>query len=243
MLHDLDQTLENLIYTEGKLNKKEIDISFEQPTSEWSARLSRPTLNFWCFDLRENVKLRTMDRQYTRNGTTAKTTFPPRRMDLSYLVTAWARKVEDEHQLLWRALAVLKRFTNLVPAECEGILRYQTRDIPLTVADMTDNPINLVDLWSVMDNQMRLGFITVATVELDTEIGFEGPLVLEAFIRVGTAADPTRRHPELDGEYVEIQHKGDLERFEKTGEKKISTTYVKKHHEPEEDAEGDEKEE
>ncbi len=191
MLHDLDQTFEKILITEGKLSPRDIDIAFEQPTREWSSRLSRPTLNCWCFDLRENLKLRTMEMRVTPNGNRARTTVPPRRFDLTYLVTAWARKIEDEHQLLWRALGTLKRFSVLEPDECEGALRYQTHDIPLLVGDMSANPVNLVDLWSVLDNEMRLGFVVTATVEMDTELGFEGPLVLEATIRVGQSEDPT----------------------------------------------------
>ena len=115
MLHDLDKTLETLVRTEGNLNRSEIDVDFDQPTSEWSARLGRPTLNMFCYDVRENVKLRMMDRTVTRNGARATTDIPPRRMDVSYLVTAWARKVEDEHQVLWRALAALKKYFSLEP--------------------------------------------------------------------------------------------------------------------------------
>ena len=40
MLHDLDRTIENILVERGKLTKGEIDIAFEQPTSEWSATLS-----------------------------------------------------------------------------------------------------------------------------------------------------------------------------------------------------------
>lgn len=237
MIQDLDQTLENLIRKEGKLNKSDIDIAFEQPTSEWSARLSRPTVNFFCYDLRENLKLRTMDRTVTRNGTHGFSAFPPRRVDLSYLITAWARKVEDEHQLLWRALAALKKHTDLMPSECEGLLRHQTRNIPIKVAEMGENPVNLVDLWGVLDNQMRLGFVMVTTVELDTEIGFEAPLVLEADIRVGRMYEPEleTRNPELTGTYLEMKHTGDRELFDETGEKKITTHYIEKHAEPQED--------
>jgi len=233
MLHDLDRTLENLIIEKGKINRNEIEISFEQPTGEWSARLSRPTINLWCYDLRENIKLRTMNRQYERVDKMAKSTFPPRRIDLSYLVTSWARKVEDEHQLLWRALAVLKRFSDLKPRDCEGELRYQTRDIPLFVANVTEAMPNMVDLWSVLDNQMRLGFILTATVELDTEIGFESPLVLESTIRVGQlshshAQDQDAADSEYTGEYIEIHHEGDYESFDKTGERNITTRRVVK---------------
>ena len=112
-------------------------------------------------------------------------------MDLIYLVTAWARKVEDEHRLFWRALSVLKPITQISPAQCEGALRYQTLDIPITVADMSACPVSLVDLWGVMDNQMHLGFTLQATVELDTLFVQEVPLVLEATIYTGQAELPS----------------------------------------------------
>jgi Pvc16 N-terminal domain len=190
MLHDLDKTLEKLIMREGNIPNGEIDVLFDPPTGEWASRLSRPTLNCWCFDLRENLKLRSVDRSMERmNGNMSRMTFAPRRIDLMYLVTAWTRKAEDEHQLLWRALAVLKRFTTLEPKNCEGDLRYLTLPIPLTVADMTTANVNLVDLWSVLENQMHLGFTVMATVELDTKVTFETPLVLEATLRVGEPGD------------------------------------------------------
>jgi hypothetical protein len=206
MLHDLDSTLEKLLINEGKINKSEIDIAFEQPTGEWSARLSRPTLNMYCYDLRENIKLRSMEHSMNRDmpANNSRTTVAPRRMNVSYLVTAWARKIQDEHQLLWRALATLKRYSFLDPQACEGLLRYQTYRIPLTVADLTDHPVNITDLWSVMDNQMRLGFIVVATVELDTELSIESPLVLEGTIRIGQSERPETKT--LSVKDVELKH-------------------------------------
>jgi hypothetical protein len=150
-----------------------------------------------------------MERTVTRdhNHHRAHTSFPPRRINITYLVTAWARKVEDEHQLLWRALAALKATPKVAPEECEGFLRYQQHDIPLLVADMSDQPTNLVDLWGVLDNQMRVGFTLIATVELDTEIGFEAPLVLEAAFKVGQSESPPDEL--LTALDVEIQHRAD----------------------------------
>jgi hypothetical protein len=207
MLHDFDKTLEKLLLQQGNLS--DIEISFEQPTREWSGRLNRPTLNCFCFDLRENLKLRNMEMQTTVNGNRARTAFPARRMDLAYLVTAWARKIEDEHQLLWRALSVLKRYSQLMPEDCVGGLRSQNYPIPFTVADMSSSTTNMVDLWSVMDNQMRLGFFVLATVELDTGVGFEGPLVLEAFVRVGEANRPSSRKFSRQPEEIHITPKSD----------------------------------
>ncbi len=193
MLPDLNKTIEKLLIQRGNLTPNQIDISFEQPNGQWSARLSRPTISCWCFDLRENLKLRNTSLNTTRNGDQGMRALPARRMDLTYLITAWAGKIEDEQQLLWRALAALKRVSSLSPNECEGMMRYQTRDVPLLVADTSNTSINLVDLWGVLDNQMRLGFTLIATVELDLELSIEAPLVLEATIRLGSSDDPTQR--------------------------------------------------
>jgi hypothetical protein len=189
MIHDLDKTLENLIRRVGKV-PEDIEINFDQPNREWSSRLSRPTLNLYAFDMRENLKLRpNMQRQVVANGNMGRTDFPVRRMDISYLVTAWARRIEDEHQLAWRALAVLKRVPQLDPRTCEGDLRMQSRPIPITAADMSETSHNVLDLWGVLDNQLRLGFLLGVTLELDIHDSLEAPLVLEASIRVGQTPD------------------------------------------------------
>ncbi len=190
MLHDFDKTLEKIIYTEGKIPKSDVDIAFDAPDGEWSSRLSKPTINCWCFDVRENLKLRATERQVTVNGQRADVKMPLRRFDLTYLVTAWARKIEDEHQLLWRALAALKRTTSIKARDGEGSLRYLQFDIPLLVATPSDHPVNLVDLWGVLNNVMRVGFTVVATLEMEVFPAIDTPLVLEARARVGFAENP-----------------------------------------------------
>lgn len=193
MLDDLDKTLETVLRDRGGIGQ-DIEIAFDQPNREWASRLSRPTLNMFAFDLRENQKLRNIEREAAFNGNMAKFSIPPRRMDVSYLVTAWTRKIEDEHRLLWRALATLKRFSYLMPADTEGALRYSRVDIPLLVAETSPNmTTNLVDLWSVLDNQLHIGFTVVATIELDTAFEDEAPLVLEATIRPVQSDRPQER--------------------------------------------------
>jgi len=194
MIHDLDLSLEKIIYEQGKINRNEIDISFEIPTGDWSARLSRPTIDLWCFDLRENTKLRNSDitGAIARGERTARMTAPPRRYDLCYLVTAWVRKVEDEHQLLWRALASLIQVPVLVTDMGVGGVRDQPFDIPLKVANMPEFQISITDLWNVANNQMRLGFTLMATVALDIAREIEVPLVLEKSLELGQTEDPTQ---------------------------------------------------
>jgi hypothetical protein len=191
MIHDLDKTLENVLYNKGNLSRTDIDVAFDTPDREWSSRLSRPTISCWAFDLRENMKLRSLERSINRNGNMTTTTYPSIRIDITYLVTAWARKMEDEHQLLWRAMSALKNTPIMKPSETEGDLRYARKDIALLVATPSDHPVNLVDLWGVVDNVMHMGFTAVATLELDILPSFEAPLVLEQHLRVGQSPDPT----------------------------------------------------
>ena len=43
MFHDLDEVLRQLLIEEIPIKNGEVDIEFDQPSREWSARLSRPT--------------------------------------------------------------------------------------------------------------------------------------------------------------------------------------------------------
>ena len=58
MIDDLDDALRDLLIREMPIKNNEIDISFGQPNKEWSSRLSRPTLNLYLHDIRENPTLR-----------------------------------------------------------------------------------------------------------------------------------------------------------------------------------------
>jgi hypothetical protein len=177
MIPDLDKTVEKILYANGGFSRNDIDVSFDTPDREWSSRLSRPTISCWAFDLRENMKLRSLERQVSRNGNNTSTLYPSYRMDVTYLVTAWARKMEDEHRLLWRALAALKRAPVLKPRDCEGEIRYQQHDVLMLTATPSDHPVNMVDLWGVVDNVMHMGFTLCATLELERDFVFNAPAV------------------------------------------------------------------
>jgi hypothetical protein len=191
MIPDLDKTIEKILYANGGFSRNDIDVSFDTPDREWSSRLSRPSINCWAFDLRENMKLRSLERQVSRNGTNTTTLYPSYRMDVTYLITAWARKMEDEHRLLWRALAALKRAPLLKPRDCEGELRYQQHDVLMLTATPSDHPTNMVDLWGVVDNVMHMGFTLCATLELERDFVFTAPAVSgPAIISTGFSDNP-----------------------------------------------------
>ena len=58
MFADLDESIRQLLVQHVPLDPSEIEISFDTPDREWSGRLTRPTINCFLYDVRENMKLR-----------------------------------------------------------------------------------------------------------------------------------------------------------------------------------------
>ncbi len=97
-------------------------VSFEAPTRDWAARRNAPTLNAYLYDIRENVARRERGAIAERDERQVVVrSQPPRWFRLSYLVTAWTSRPEDEHRLLSAALGLLSREI-LPPAALTGAL-------------------------------------------------------------------------------------------------------------------------
>lgn len=178
MIEDLDEALRELLIREIPIKNGEVEITFEQPKREWSSRLSRPTLNMFLYDLHENTKLRPqMDWQVTNRGNGKATQQrPPMRVDLHYMITAWATEAEDEHRLLTRSLMALARY-NTLPAD---ILPESLQDQPTAIIVEVAQPHalqNATDIWSVLDNEMRPAIACTITLTLSPYAPVTGPLV------------------------------------------------------------------
>ncbi len=175
MFADLDETIRQLLIKGVPLDLSEVDISFDAPDREWSGRLSRPTINCFLYDVRENLDLRATDFEQlnatTKNGkaaTAAKRL--PARIDATYQITIWARAPEDEHHLLWRVLAVLYR-TPVIPDELlQGGLKNQIYPTPARVAQPNQARANPAELWQSIDNRIRPALSYTVTLPLDPEI-------------------------------------------------------------------------
>jgi len=187
MIQDVDDTLKQILVTRGKMDETAIDISFDQPTGEWGGSLTRPTLNCYLYDVRENVELRSRDFRIERDMQTGQTrrVTDPLRVDLSYIITAWTRNIRDEHALLSRVLATLAPIRAIRPAEAEEALHNQPYDMPTKVALPSEAIRNLPDLWGVMENQLRPGINFVITIAIDLNEVRVAPMVLTAQFDVG----------------------------------------------------------
>jgi hypothetical protein len=164
VIADVDEVLRRLITREINIQGNDVDIAFDQPKREWSSRLSKPTLNLFLFDIRENLRLRGAEqfRTVSRSDGTSEVKRNPVRIDLRYLLTSWVKDAEDEHLLLSSAMIGLLR-NPFIP---EDILP----SIPVEVATFPPEigPVDKYsEIWGVLDNEMRPGILVTVTISMD----------------------------------------------------------------------------
>ena len=165
MINDVDDTLKELLATKTPLDPGAIEITFERPDKQWSAGVSKPTVNLFLYDVRENHELRDQQRFVTRNGDAGAETPPPVRVDLTYVITAWTSEVSDEHQLLGRILTTLLRFP-LLPADVlKGSMQNQAFPLRAWIAQPERMP-NPWEFWGHVDHGMKASLCFVLTTSL-----------------------------------------------------------------------------
>ncbi len=197
MIKTLDETIKKLILDKGSFNVGDVDIRFDQPTRDWAAGLTKPAINCYLYDIRENRELRNREWIVERepNGQSKKR-IAPLRVDLSYLITAWTTEVEDEHAVLWRVLVALSSVPVLPDSLLKGKLAEQPYPITTQTAQVSEAMRNLSDLWNVMENELKPAINYTVTLAVDREYVFSGPMVFTKRI------DLTQRGVEMEAESV-----------------------------------------
>jgi hypothetical protein len=168
MFNDVDDTLKQLLVTKVPIDTTAIDIKFDMPNKDWSAQVSKPTLNLFLFDVRENHELRSNQRFVTRDDTTGLATEArdPVRVDLTYLITAWTTDIADEHQLLGRVLAALLQFPVLPDDVLKGAMQVQPYPMRAWIAQPERLP-NPWEFWGHMEHGMKAALNFVLTTSLE----------------------------------------------------------------------------
>lgn len=188
MIQDVDETLRALIKREA-LNGSQVEIAFDAPTRDWSARRNAPTINLYLYDIREDMARRDAALGPVRSpeGYVTGHAMSPRRYKLSYLLTAWTQRPEDEHRLLSACLASLIRHDALGPAEMEGALAEQTLPVYITVAMPLGPDRSIADVWSAMGGEMKPSLDVVVTTPfvVSREIAAGAPVREQPRISVG----------------------------------------------------------
>ena len=195
MFQDVDETIRQLLIRDIPIKNNEVDISFDQPKREWSARLNRPTINFFLHNIHENVQLRHSQEwiiNKNKDGTVTQRRIPVR-LDLHYLITAWATEPEDEHSLLSRTLMALLRQPYLPEELLPEALQDQPKPIRMLVAQQEETLRSLADIWSTLDNEVRAGLTLIVTITMDPYSPLITPLVRTVEIRIGQSHAPELR--------------------------------------------------
>lgn len=205
MLEDLDETIRQLLVAEMPIKNGDVDIKFHQPKREWSSRLTRPTINLFMYDLRENVALRRHQWEnigHNGNGSAAQHVArmkrTPFRLDCHYMLTVWATEPEDEHQLLSSAMLALFRCPTLTKERLVGSLQNQPYEIQARLA-AHDKLTNPAEVWGALDNEIRPSISYIVTVAFDPWTEQEIPLTTTFTVRTGQSSRPEIERLNDDG--------------------------------------------
>jgi Pvc16 N-terminal domain len=156
MIQDVDESLRGLIRREA-LDGTDVEVVLDAPTREWSARRNAPTLDLYLYDIREDLRRREngLIDVVADDGRVTQRVKPPRWYKLSYLVTAWTQRPEDEHRLLAAVLACFASHDHLPEDTLAGQLAGRSLLVPVTVALPPPEDRALSDVWSALGGELK----------------------------------------------------------------------------------------
>ncbi|MGH9283860.1 MAG: DUF4255 domain-containing protein, partial [Acidimicrobiales bacterium] len=182
VIHDVDESLRRLLRRDA-LNGSDVEVAFDAPTKEWAASRNTPSVDVYLYDIRENLRRREVMYEEVRDddGRVLVRRPPPRRFDLSYLLTAWTQRPEDEHRLLAACLGCFLRYEVLPQDLLAGALADQEWPAHVHIALPPAEDRNMSDVWSALGGELKPSLDLVTTVAIDSR-GLEpvAPLVTEA---------------------------------------------------------------
>jgi hypothetical protein len=156
MIHEVDEALRELVRNRV-LPGSDVEVAFEAPTKDWAARRNAPTVNIYLYDIREDLRKRSrgMINSYDDQGKVEARHLPPRHIKLSYLLTAWTQRPEDEHRLLSALLTNLLSYEEMPPELLTGSLATIGRPVPVTVALPPPEDRSFADVWTALGGELK----------------------------------------------------------------------------------------
>lgn len=181
MIQDVDESLRALVRRDA-LSGNGVEIAFDAPTREWVAKRNAPVVDLYLYDIREDTTRRDVQWEAVRDetGRVTERRPPPRRFRLSYLLTAWTQRPEDEHRLLSAMLTCFVSNEYLPMDLLSGSLADAPVPVYLTVALPPAEDRSIADVWTAMGGELKPSLDLVVTAPLVIRRSREvGPPVLE----------------------------------------------------------------
>lgn len=169
----VDTGLERMLRAALPLPEEIGDVTFDAPTNNWSAQLSRVTVNLFLYDIgRSTQPSRSPVTRLAADGRSERRR-PQPMVELGYLVSAWAGSPRDEHQLLGDVASVLA-VRETLPAE---LLPAPLSSVAQLSFDA--DPHNRTrEIWSSLGGQLKASFLLRVAVAADSyEWADEAPAV------------------------------------------------------------------
>ncbi|HEV2784629.1 MAG TPA: DUF4255 domain-containing protein [Actinophytocola sp.] len=194
MIHEVDQALRRLVRDEA-LSGSDVEVAFEAPTKEWAARRNAPTVNVYLYDVREDLRRRQRGllNEYTDGAVTARY-LPPRHYKLSYLVTAWTQRPEDEHRLLSSLLIGFLRYEAVPPDLLSGSLAELGLPVPMTVALPPPEDRAFADVWTALGGELKPSLDLVVSAPVESGRTFPAGPPVEEGVALDVGGDERVRH-------------------------------------------------
>lgn len=204
MIHEVDESLRLLMRSEA-LQGADIDILFETPTKEWASRRNTPTIDVFLYDIREDVGRREEGVIDIRgeDGKVVDRRRPPRYYKLSYLVTAWTQRPEDEHRLLSACMAAFLKHGELPKSLLVGSLEELGLTIMVNIALPPPQDRSISDIWTALGGELKPSLELVVVAPLETHFPIHvGPALTEPPIfgmRKAEGSVVERNRPRIPG--------------------------------------------
>ncbi|WP_329494527.1 DUF4255 domain-containing protein [Kitasatospora herbaricolor] len=184
MIHEVDEALSALLEADI-LGPTGVEVLFDAPTREWAARRNAPTVNVFLYDIKEDPSRREQGRRRelgSSRGELLAEHEPPRWFALSYLVTAWTKRPQDEHRLLSVLLAGLIGRPALEPERLSGALAQLGLPLPYTVAAPSAGSRGPADLWPALGGELKPSLDLVVTAPIAGVRRLPAALVTDALL-------------------------------------------------------------
>jgi hypothetical protein len=206
----IDEALEAFMRATIPLSATDVDVSFEAPDRDWSAKLTRPTVNAFLWDIRRSASnARSGLRTVTRDGKLVhQLAFPM--VEMRYVVSAWTTDHGDERGLLAGVVRTLLAHDS-VPRE---YLPDALEDVEPPSIELARAGEDHMDVFKALEGQLKPGLNLVLTTEFDTGLFTPaGPTVgaIETSIGrmgIGRMGGPRENRRRVAGEVVNAENRG-----------------------------------
>ena len=181
MIYEVDEALRGLVRRDA-FPGSDVEVVFDAPTRDWAARRNTPTVDIYLYDIREDVRLRQRGaiNNYDSNGHVVARSDPPKYFILSYLVTAWTQRPEDEHRLLSVVLGCFLRHDTIPSDLLQGQLAELALPVTITVGMPPTDDRGIADIWSALGGELKPSLDVVVVTPIDTgQSAAAGPPVSE----------------------------------------------------------------